>query len=207
MSAADDGATDDLRALANAPLRRQAAALERIIRTDPDLMAILVLIRDLRLPDGWLLAGCLYQTVWNVMENRPRGHGVKDYDIGYFDGSDLSYEAEDAEIARVVARAPSGLDLELRNQARVHLWFKEKFGFAVSPLTCTLESLARYASVTHAVAARLADNGEIEIAAPFGMRDLFAMHLRPNRALPNGPSHDAKAKRCQSLWPVTVEWW
>ena len=116
MSAADDGATDDLRALANAPLRRQAAALERIIRTDPDLMAILVLIRDLRLPDGWLLAGCLYQTVWNVMENRPRGHGVKDYDIGYFDGSDLSYEAEDAEIARVVARAPSGLDLELRNR-------------------------------------------------------------------------------------------
>jgi len=203
MSAACDGANNDLRALANAPLRRQAAALERIIRDDPDLMAILVLIRDLRLPDGWLLAGCLYQTVWNVMENRPRGHGLKDYDIGYFDGADLSYEAEDAEIAR----APAGLNLELRNQARVHLWFEKKFCFAVSPLTCTLESLTRYASTTHAVAARLAADEGLEIAAPFGLRDLFAMHLRPNRALPNGPSHEAKAKRCQSMWPVTVERW
>jgi hypothetical protein len=41
-------------------------------------------------------AGCLFQTVWNVVTDRPPTSGIKDYDIFYFDGTDLSWEAEDA---------------------------------------------------------------------------------------------------------------
>lgn len=197
------------RDLALAPLDEQAAAFRAIIADDPDLMAILALVRELGLADGWLASGALYQTVWNRLTERPRRTGIKDYDVIYFDGSDLGFEAEDAVIRRVEAAArPLGLALEVRNQARVHLWFPHRFGFAVPPLASSAESLRRYASTTHAVAARLDADGRIHLLAPFGLSDVFALHLRPNRVLPNGPSHDAKARRCLSVWPeLTVEWW
>ena len=204
----DDLSPIRLRALANAPLAAQMRAIELVIRNDPDLMALLRLIRDIDLPDGWLLGGCLYQTLWNLLSDRPRRTGIKDYDIGYFDASDLSYEAEDHLIRRNEAHAPRDLNVEVRNQARVHLWFEKRFGFAVPPLTCSIESQTRYASTTHAVGARLRGDDSIEVSAPFGLRDVFAMHLRPNRSLPNEAGHTAKAKRCQEVWPaITVEWW
>jgi hypothetical protein len=199
----------DRRAIARAPVAIQIETLERIVAADPHLMAVLALIRDLALPDGWLVAGCLYQTVWNALTGRPPRTGIKDYDIAYFDASDLSYEAEDRVIARAAeAGAALGLELEVRNQARVHLWFEERFGFAVPPLTSAGEAPTRYASTTHAVGIRLARDDRFEVVAPYGLRDLFALHIRPNRMMPNGATHDAKAKRCLALWPeVTVEWW
>ena len=60
-----------------------------------------------------------------------------------FDGSDLSYEAEDAVIRRVKAAFDEPLRsmVEVRNQARVHLWFEAKFGEPYGPLSCTAEAL------------------------------------------------------------------
>jgi hypothetical protein len=45
---------------------------------------------DLGLPNAWLVAGCLFQTVWNLQRGRPPGQGIKDYDLFYFDPTDLS---------------------------------------------------------------------------------------------------------------------
>jgi hypothetical protein len=198
-------------ALANASLPTQMAAVERIVSNDTDLMTVLRLIVDLTLTDGWLMAGCIYQSVWNSLTGRPRRNGIKDYDIGYFDPFDLSYEAEDRIIQKVAdaaARAGLSLRLEVRNQARVHLWYEQRFGFPVPPLTSTAEAPSRYTTVSNAIAVRLMAEQTIEIAAPYGLRDIFAMHLRPNRLLPNGPTHDAKARRCLQVWPeLSVEWW
>ena len=47
-------------ALAVAPLSVQTHALLEIIAGDPDLIALLRLICDLELADGWLIAGCIY---------------------------------------------------------------------------------------------------------------------------------------------------
>ncbi|BBE73979.1 nucleotidyltransferase family protein [Oharaeibacter diazotrophicus] len=202
------GAFDGPR-LARASLDEQAAALRAIVAADPDLSALVAVIADLGLPDGWLVSGALYQTVWNVMTGRPRRTGIKDYDLVYHDAADLGFEAEDAVIRRVqAATAGLGLAVEVRNQARVHLWFERRFGFAVPPLGSVAEALERYASTTHAVAVRRGAGGRLDLLAPFGLRDVFAMHVRPNRSLPNGPSHEAKARRFQAVWPeVTVEWW
>ena len=70
--------------------------------------------------------------------------------------------------------------VEVRNQARVHLWFEQKFGEASAPLSCTDEALARFVCPAFAVGARLEPDDRITLAAPFGLDDLFAMHLRPN---------------------------
>ena len=78
--------------------------LETIIRSDPDLMGLLDYLREMALPQWRLVSGCLYQTVWNVLTRRPRGTGIQDYDVIYFDAADLSWEAEDAVIRRATRR-------------------------------------------------------------------------------------------------------
>ncbi|WP_347505542.1 nucleotidyltransferase family protein [Pseudomonas anguilliseptica] len=50
----------------------------------------------LNLTDGWLVAGCLFQTVWNVLSGQPPESKIKDYDFFYFDPADLSEAAENA---------------------------------------------------------------------------------------------------------------
>jgi hypothetical protein len=187
----------------------QRALLERIVRADPDLVRLLAVVRELGLPQGRLVAGCLYGTVWNVLTGRPRRTGIKDYDLVYFDASDLSWAAENEVIAKVAA-ATSGFPghVEVRNQARVHLWFEQRFGTPYPALACADEALLRYASVVHAVGVRLEPDGRLDVIAPFGLADLFAMVIRPNRVLENRASHDAKAARAKAIWPeVTVIPW
>jgi hypothetical protein len=72
------------------------------------------------------------------LTGRPLDYGIKDYDLGYFDGSDLSYEVEDAVIRRVKAAFDEPLRsmVEVRNQASVHLWFETKFSEPYGPLSC-----------------------------------------------------------------------
>jgi uncharacterized protein len=120
--------------------------------------------------------------VLNHLTGRPLDYGIKDYDLGYFDGSDLSYEAEDAVIRRVKAAFDEPLRsmVEVRNQARVHLWFETKFSEPYAPLSCTVHALERFASATFAVGVRLESDDRLYIEAPFGLADLFALSLRPN---------------------------
>ena len=123
------------------------ARFEAIIRADPDLMYLLNRLRALALPQWRLVAGCLYQTVWNVLTDRPRGTGIKDYDLVYYDGGDLSWEAEDTVIRRVAAATRDCVGpVEVRNQARVHLWFAKRFGCAYPQLGSADQSLRYYAS-------------------------------------------------------------
>jgi uncharacterized protein len=70
--------------------------------------------------------------------------------------------------------------VEVRNQARVHLWFEAKFGEPYMPLSCTAQALQRFASATFAVCVRLESDDRLPIEAPFGLADLFTLRLRPN---------------------------
>ncbi|MDX8450337.1 nucleotidyltransferase family protein [Mesorhizobium captivum] len=125
------GATQmaDYLRFAGQPHEVQRAELVLIIREQPLLMEILTGLRAEALPDAWLVSGAIYNTVWNVLTGRPSLTGINDFDIAYFDGRDLSYEAEDEIIQGLIARfAHLPIRVEPRNQARVHLWFPEKFG-------------------------------------------------------------------------------
>lgn len=182
--------------------------LEAIVRADTDLMRLLHAIRPLRLPQWRLVAGCLYQTVWNVLTNRPSRTGIRDYDLAYFDPRDLSWEAEDVVIGQVTAASAAPAPVEVRNQARVHLWFEARFGAPCPPLKSTDEALERYAAVVHAVGVRLEDDGTLDIIAPFGLDDLFALRVRPNPALACEGDYTRKAVRAKAIWPeLTVIPW
>jgi hypothetical protein len=175
--------------------------LEAIVRSDPDLMSVLELLRGAALPQWRLVAGCLYGTVWNVLTERPRRTGIQDYDIIYFDAGDLSWEAEDA----VIRRLTSDLPLQIRNQARVHLWYEQHFGAPYSPLSTADEAIARYPSTAGAVGVRLESDGRLDVVAPFGLDDMFAMVVRANPGCPHQPTFAAKAARARQIWPeITI---
>ena len=156
--------------------------LSALLYAAPRLMGVLRTARDLELPDWLVFSGAVYQTVLNRLTGRPPDYGIKDYDLAYFDGSDPSYEAEDGVIrrARAAFAEPLKSRVEVRNQARVHLWFEAKFGEAYPPLSCTAEALQRFTSATFAVGVRLESDERLHIEAPFGLADLFALRLRPN---------------------------
>ena len=191
------------------PHETQMQALETIIAGQPDLMRVLGVLRAVTLPDAWITSGAIYNTVWNYLTGRPMLGGIKDVDVIYFDPDDLSYEAEDAVIREVgAALSDIGLPVEIRNQARVHLWFPERFGVSYPRLTHATQSLDFYASKTHAVAARLATDGGIEIAAPFGLDFMFSFRMVPNHAIDNSVTHAAKSARAKAIWPeLVVEPW
>jgi uncharacterized protein len=155
--------------------------LESIVRRSAPLMQVLTTVRDLDPPDWLVFSGAVYQRVLNELTGRPLDYGIRDYDVGYFD-PDISWEAEDAVIRRAAAAFDPPLTdmVEVRNQARVHVWFEGKFGEAYAPLRRTAEALERFVSATFAVGVRLERDDRLTVVAPFGLEDLFALRMRPN---------------------------
>ncbi|MCZ4108738.1 nucleotidyltransferase family protein [Brevundimonas diminuta] len=178
------------------------ARLTEIVRADAGLMHILTVMRELNLPDWRLFSGAVYQAVWNAQTGRPVGYGIKDYDIGYFD-ADTSWDAEDAVIKRVVAafEPPLRDQVEVRNQARVHLWHPAKFGGSYSALTNTDEALTRFVAPCFAVGVRLEEDGEITVAAPFGLEDVFNLTIRPTPDRPVAKDWDRIIEKAKARWP------
>lgn len=184
-----------------------AERMATILRGAPGLMQVLRTARDLDLPDWLVFSGAVYGPVWNHITGRPPDHGLADYDLGYFDPSDISYEAEDVVIRRVAAAFESPLreQVEVRNQARVHLWFEDHFGEPYSPLDYSAQALERFAAPAFAVGVRLEPDDRLTIFAPYGLEDVFAMRIQPNptRRAKGLPKIIAKAK---ARWPeLTAE--
>ncbi len=178
------------------------ARLADIVRASPTLMRVLTTLRDLDLPHWRLVSGAVYQTVWNSLTGRDPDYGVRDYDLAYYD-PDTSWDAEDVFIKRVVAAFPSPLSemVEVRNQARVHLWFEGKFKEPYEPLRTADDALERFVSPAFACGVKLLPDEKIDIAAPFGLDDLFAMHIRPNPLRQLATGWVRTTRSAQARWP------
>ena len=178
------------------------ARLEAVVRANAPLMQVMRTAATLGLADWLIVSGAVYQGVWNQITGRPLDYGVKDYDLVYFD-PDTSWDAEDVFIKRAAGAYPPPYDalVEVRNQARVHLWFEAKFGEPYAPLTSSAEALQRFVCPAFSVGARLEADNSLTLEAPFGLADLFAMRLRSNplRGLAKGWVRTTESAR--SRWP------
>jgi hypothetical protein len=153
------------------------------------------------LPDSWIVSGCLVQTVWNVLTGRAVDYGINDYDIFYFD-PDTSWAAEDAVILKLQHRlAWSGVAIEVRNQARVHLWYPEKHSLPYPPLAASTEGIDRFLTKNTQVGIRRTQHG-YDVYSPNGFDDIAGLIVRPNPGSNFSPAnYEAKAARWKNLWP------
>ena len=178
------------------------ARLTEIVRADPGLMHVLTTVRPLGLDQWRVFSGAVYQSVWNAVTGREPGYGVRDYDLGYWD-PDTSWDAEDVVIKRVAAAfdEPFRSTVEVRNQARVPIWFPAHFGEPYDPLSGTDEALERFVAPAFAVGVRLEADDMISVAAPLGLEDVFALTLRPNPNRPVAKDWPRVVERALARWP------
>jgi hypothetical protein len=132
-------------------------------------------------PNACLVAGSVYQAWWNALSGRPVAEGVKDYDIFYYDAADLSYEAEDAVIQRARALlADLDVLIDVKNQARVHLWYQKRFGGGAYPALQQVEDgISRFLVRSTCIGLMPQVDGALRLIAPYGIEETRRGELRP----------------------------
>ncbi len=179
-------------------MARDGKGFHEIARRNPANVALIDRLAELEIPQCHLTAGCLFQTLWNVLSGRPVAENIKDYDVFYFD-EDTSWEAEDAVIRRVAPIADAlGIPVEVKNQARVHLWYRQRFGADYPQLRCARDGIARYLVRCTCVGI---DVKTREVFAADGFDDLAAGVLRINPLFPQPEQFRKKAEHYKTRWP------
>lgn len=155
----------------------------------------------LNLPDCWLVAGCLAQTVWNERFGLPSERGISDLDLVYFDPTDLTEAGEQAHAERIRALFPElGIWIDVKNEARVHLWYEAKFGYKIKPYRSTIDAIDTFPTTATAIGIRPVLRGS-EIYTSFGLTDLFNGVVRPNKRQITREIYEAKVSRWLAHWP------
>lgn len=162
--------------------------------------AILDNWRALDLSDGWLVAGCLFQTAWNLRCGRAPESGIKDYDIFYFDDRDLSAHGE-ASVQRRVDDVLGwlGAPIEVKNQARVHLWYEEHFGYPYDRLASSTDGIDRFLIPATCVGMKPTSTG-YDVYASHGLGIMYAGQLAPNPLVPHMTLFERKAASYKQRW-------
>jgi hypothetical protein len=167
--------------------------------SNPINAELLMRLPGLGLNQCFLTAGCLFQATWNRLSGQPAARGVKDYDVFYFDGTDLSWEAEDTIIRRV--RSLLGdlkANVEVKNQARVHLWYQQRFNADCPELTSSRDGIDRYLVACTCIGIEVATG---DLYAPYGLRDLHNGVLRINPFNRQPSLFRRKAESYRLRWP------
>lgn len=176
-------------------------SLPAILAGHPVLAPILARFDAIALPDVWMVAGAVAQGVWNALTGRVPAYGLKDIDIVYFDGADLCAEAEAAHEARLRGLfADLPVKLDVKNEARVHLWYRDAFGTAIEPYRSTEDAVASFPTTATSIGVRM-QTGNLEICAPFGCDDLLGGIVRANKRQITRDIYERKIARWQPLWP------
>src|SRR5262249_8755567 len=96
---------------------------------------------------------------------------------------------------------------QAKNQAAVHLWYQDRFGFAVPPLESTADAVATFPETAVCVGVRLLPDDSLHIVAPYGLDHLLGLVHRhnPTRATVEIYEQRLASKRITERWPrVTV---
>ncbi|WP_117195587.1 nucleotidyltransferase family protein [Rhizobium terrae] len=182
--------------------------IETAVLSNPLVRSIWLEWERLDLPDCWLVAGCLAQTVWNKHFGLPPEYGISDLDLVYFDPDDVSAEREQQHgerIRTVFAHLPVWIDV--KNEARVHLWYNEKFGYPIAPYRSMQDAIDTFPTTATAVGMRPLLK-TVEVYAPFGLDDLLSGTIRANKKQITREIFEAKVSKWLKRWPnLTVIPW
>ena len=157
------------------PTRFQTARdIETFIAEEPAMVTILRTVEALDLPDCWIGAGFVRNAVWDALHDRPWSASYSDIDVTHFDRSDCN-PARDRSIEIRLNGSPPGEHWSVKNQARMHVRNDD------SPYMNTADALRHWPETCTAVAARSLGR-RVQLLAPFGIRDLISLVVRPTPA-------------------------
>lgn len=174
-----------------------------ILLANPVLGQALDDVPKLSLPNWYIAGGAISQTYWNHIHGFDPMNGIKDFDLVYYD-TDTSYSAEDKFIKsadKLFKNLP--IEVEIRNQARVHKWYPKRFGRHIKPYGSVEKGISSWATTITCIGI----NKEGVFAA-HGLDDLFDLVVRPNKIQVTQHDYNKKANRWKSTWPkLTIIPW
>ena len=175
-----------------------ASTIRAILSNDPLRWRLLALVRSLDLPDCWIGAGFVRNAVWDHLHGRPPAAPPGDVDVAWFDPG-RAHPSEDKALEAALRGLEPGVNWSVKNQARMHL----RNGDA--PYASAVDAMRYWPETATAVAVRRTAQDSCEIAAPFGLDDLFRLVLRPTPGFA-GERHGAFLARVQAkgwlaAWP------
>lgn len=177
-----------------APPLHTISDIERLLEAHAASHALLLHVESIQLPDAWIGAGFIRNSVWDVLHGRNIDVArLADVDVLFFDRDDTSKERE-AKIERRLGMLAPGIRWSVKNQARMH----RRNGDA--PYRDTLDAVAHWAETPTAIAARTIE-GRVEVMAPYGVDDLLNLIVRPTPVF--GHKMDAYRERIMAKdWPA-----
>ena len=152
-------------------LKNKAEILDSF-KENPDMMAILTIIRDLELQDSWLAAGSVRNFIWNLLSDKPAFDRETDVDVIFFD-PDVSYE-ETLVIENKLREDFPQYQWELKNQAYMH-----RHSPHTEPYVNSCDAMSKYPERCTAIGLRLHADATLELFAPYGLEDILDFQVRP----------------------------
>ena len=150
----------------------QTALLEMLISGDPLRFSALKAVAALHLPDCWIAAGFVRDAVWDHQHGYDVADPTGDVDVIWYDPASPQ-AVVDRRIEEQLRSAMPKLCWSVKNQARMHLRNGD------SPYTSVADAMRHWPETATAAAVRLRLMDSIEVSAPYGLDDLFALRLRP----------------------------
>jgi len=186
----------------NTDINSQLGVLEEIVRSSKALNKALKLARTLNIDNYYIGAGCVAQTVWNYISDKSLDYGIDDIDFVYFDDKNLDWEEENRIKLNVCELySDLGIRVDVKNQARVHLWYKEHFGYAIEPYLSLELAINTWPTTATAIGIRKCEDDKLKVYAPFGLNDLCGKIVRANKAQITKSIYESKVKKWISKWP------
>ena len=188
-------------------LNEQLKDLEEILFKNETLKEVLKRLEKSNLKNYYVGAGCINQTVFNYLHGLRIDANINDYDIVYYD-EDTSYEKEDIVI-KYVEELLSDLNIKLdvKNEARVHIWYNEKYNENRMPYTSVEDAVSRWGTTITCIGVRL-ENNNLIVDAPYGLNDLFNMVIRPVKTDFTEADYIKNVNKWKKKWPkLTIMPW
>lgn len=184
----------------NLDLFAQIKLLHEILKKNTPLYNLLEKAAQPGLADYYVGAGCIAQTVWNYQNHNDLMYGISDFDFVYFDDKDLSLEKEIIISQNVKSLVLGDFEIDVKNEARVHLWYKSHFGYEIEPYASLEAAINSWPSTATAIGVRL-QNGNLTVYAPFGLNDMFNQTVKANKAQIIKEIYEIKTSKWSLRWP------
>ncbi len=185
----------------NLDLQMQLKVLEKIIMSNKTLEEVISKAHLSGIENYYIGAGCIAQTVWNYMSGNPLEYGIKDIDFAFFDDKNIDYKYENSVVLKMKELFSNlQVDIDVKNQARVHIWYENHFSYKIQPYTSLEAALNTWPTTATAIGVRREHNGELKVYAPFGLNDLFGKIVRANKVQINREIYEVKVSRWLSTW-------
>lgn len=169
-----------------------------ILKQNKNLMVMLDYISELNLPNFYIAAGSVFQTIWNYYDGRDLNFGIKDIDVIYYNNDDLSVE-KDIEYYNLISKYAKSKNIEyeidVSNEARMHLWqMKHNQDKKIEQYQNSEDAISKWIATVHAIGITK-ENDEIKVYAPYGLSDIFSKTIRPIKHENNSKElYDKKVK-------------